>query len=183
LALARVAAARGDRVTLIAFSDRIERRVAVTSGRRSMARAYRSLYDLEARRAEPAFDLAAEAAGALGGRSGTAVILTSVVDLAAAELLRTAVMRLERRYRVLLVNLEDPELARLADRPPEGPREAFAQVAALEIALANRRLARRLRGAGVRVTTTPADRLALTTLEAYLARFQGGQRPSQLRAV
>lgn len=174
LALARVAAARGDRVTLIAFSDRIERRVAVTSGRRSLARAYRSLYDLEARRAEPAFDLAAEAASALGGRSGTAVILTSVVDLAAAELLRGAALRLERRYRVLLVNLEDPELARLAEEPPAGPREAFAQVAALEIALANRRLARRLRGAGVRVTTTPADRLALTTLEAYLARFQGG---------
>lgn len=174
LALARVAAARGDRVTLIAFSDRIERRVALTSGRRSLARAYRSLYDLEARRAEPAFDLAAEAAAALGGRSGTAVILTSVVDLAAAELLRGAALRLERRYRVLLVNLEDPELARLAEEPPAGPREAFAQVAALEIALANRRLARRLRGAGVRVTTTPADRLALTTLEAYLSRFQGG---------
>jgi uncharacterized protein (DUF58 family) len=183
LALVRVAAARGDRVTLIAFSDRIERRVAVTSGRRSLARAYRSLYDLEARRAEPAFDLAAEAASALGGRSGTAVILTSVVDLAAAELLRGAALRLERRYRVLLVNLEDPELARLAEDPPAGPREAFAQVAALEIALANRRLARRLRGAGVRVTTTPADRLALTTLEAYLARFQGGQRSSQRRAV
>ena len=172
LALARVAAARGDRVTVIAFSDRIERAVAVTSGRRALARAYEALYDLQPRLAEPAFDLAVEAAGTLGGRSGTAVLLTSVVDLAAAELLREAAVRLERRFRVLLVNLEDPELARLAAAAPAGAREAFAQVAALGIALANRRLARRLRGAGVRVVTTPADRLALATLSAYLAQFQ-----------
>ena len=186
LALARVAAARGDRVTVIAFSDRIERVVAVTSGRRALARAYESLYDLQPRRAEPAFDLAAEAAGARGGRSGTAVLMTSVVDLAAAELLREAAVRLERRFRVLLVNLEDPELARLARSPPANPREAFAQVAALGIALANRRLARRLRGAGVRVVTTPADRLALSTLSAYLALLQGaglrtGRAPAALR--
>jgi uncharacterized protein (DUF58 family) len=63
-------------------------------------------------------------------------------------------------------------LARLAAAAPAGAREAFAQVAALGIALANRRLARRLRGAGVRVVTTPADRLALATLGAYLALFQ-----------
>jgi uncharacterized protein (DUF58 family) len=172
LALARVAAARGDRVHVIAFSDRVERAVAVTSGRRGLARAYEALYDLQPRLAEPAFDLAAEAAGALGGRSGTAVLLTSVVDLAAAELLREAAVKLERRFRVLLINLEDPELARLAAAAPAGAREAFAQVAALGIALANRRLARRLRGAGVRVVTTPADRLALATLGAYLALFQ-----------
>jgi uncharacterized protein (DUF58 family) len=109
-----------------------------------------------------------------------------VVDLAAAELLREAAVRLERRFRVLLVNLEDPELARLARSPPANPREAFAQVAALGIALANRRLARRLRGAGVRVVTTPADRLALSTLSAYLALFQGagsrtGGAPAALR--
>jgi uncharacterized protein (DUF58 family) len=176
LALARVAAARGDRVTVIAFSDRRERTARVRPGSRGLAAAYATLYDLEARLVEPAYDLAVEAAFEVEGRSATVVLLTSVVDLAAAELLREGLLRLERRHRPLLVNLQDPELTALARRPPATPAEAFAQVAALDILLANRRLETTLRHAGVRAVSTPADRLALTTLEAYLAQFRGGRR-------
>jgi uncharacterized protein (DUF58 family) len=173
LALTRVAAGRGDVVTVVAFSDREERRVRVRPGSRGVAQAYSALYDLEARLTEPAYDLAAERAYQLESRSATVVLLTSVVDLAAADLLRESLLRLERRHRPLLVNLQDPELERLASHPPTSPEEAFAQVAALDIQLANRHLARRLRRAGVRVVNTPADRLALETLEAYLALFRG----------
>jgi len=42
-------------------------------------------------------------------------------------------------------------------------------VAALEIMLTNRRLARELARAGITAVTTPADRLALSTLELYLS--------------
>lgn len=172
LALTRVAAGRGDRVTLIAFSDRVERVVRVAPSARGVAAAYQALYDLEARLAEPAYDLAAAEALRRESRSATVVLLTSVVDLAAAELLREALLALERRHRPLLVNLEDPELEALARLPPKDAPEAFAQVAALEIALANRKLGRSLRRAGVRVVSTAADRLALDTLEAYLAMFR-----------
>ena len=182
LALARVAAARGDRVTLVAFSDRRERVARVPAGSRGLAAAYAAFYDVEARLVEPAFDLAAQAALELEGRSATVVLFTSVVDLAAAELLREALLRLERRHRPLLVNLEDPELTALAAGAPaaaDPPETAFARVAALEIVLANRRLAKTLRHAGVRAVTTPSDRLALSTLEAYLAMFRGrGGRPA-----
>ncbi|MFY9825747.1 MAG: hypothetical protein WAM82_30515, partial [Thermoanaerobaculia bacterium] len=61
----------------------------------------------------------------------------------------------------------------LAAAPPATPAQAFAQVASLEIQLANRRLARHLRRGGVQVVNSPADRLALETLEAYLAVFRG----------
>jgi uncharacterized protein (DUF58 family) len=172
LALARVAAGRGDRVTLLAFSSRIERLVRVGSGARGVARAYEALYDLEPRLSEPAYDLAAREAFDLEARSATVVLFTSVVDLAAAELLRTALLALERRHRPLLVNLQDPELEALAGEAPADAPAAFAQVAALEIQLANRRLGRILRRAGIRMVSTPADRLALETLEAYLALFR-----------
>jgi len=118
--------------------------------------------------------VAAEAAFEVEPRSATAVLFTSVVDLAAAELLRESMLRLGRRHRALLVNLEDPELRALADDEPEDPVHAFAQVASLEIQLANRRLARHLRRGGVRIVNTSADRLALETLEAYLALFRAG---------
>ena len=169
-------------MTLVAFSDRRERVARVPAGSRGLAAAYAAFYNVEARLVEPAFDLAAQAALELESRSATVVLFTSVVDLAAAELLREALVRLERRHRPLLVNLEDPELTALAAGSPaaaDPPWTAFARVAALEIVLANRRLAKTLRHAGVRAVTTPSDRLALSTLEAYLAMFRGrGGRPA-----
>jgi uncharacterized protein (DUF58 family) len=172
LALARVAAARGDQVTIVAFAERVLRSVRVRSGGRGAALAYEALYDLEARLVEPAYDLAAEAAFDVESRSATAVLFTSVADLAAGELLRESLLRLGRRHRALLLNLEDPDLRRLATAAPAGPAQAFAQVASLEILLANRRLARHLRRGGIRVVNTPADRLALEALEAYLALYR-----------
>lgn len=171
LALTRVAAARGDRVTLLAFAERVLRTVRVRSGGRGASQAYAALFDVEARLVEPAYDLAAEAVAGLESRSATIVLFTSVVDLAAAELLKESMLHLGRRHRALLVNLEDPELRALAADEPSEPAQAFAQVASLEILLANRRLSRHLRRGGVRVVSSPADRLALESLEAYLAFF------------
>jgi uncharacterized protein (DUF58 family) len=179
LALTRVAAARGDQVSLIAFSDRIDRTVRVRSGARSARKAYAALFDLEARLTEPAYDLAVEAIGQVEARRATAVLFTSVVDLAAAELLRESLLRLAGRHRPLLINLEDPELRRLAAAEPRTPVEAFAQVASLEIGLANRRLARHLQRGGIRVISSSADQLALQTLEAYLALYRGRSTPAR----
>ncbi|MEO1084721.1 MAG: DUF58 domain-containing protein, partial [Acidobacteriota bacterium] len=173
LALARVAAARGDRVTLTAFSDRIEKTVRLAGGHRRLQAAYAQLYDLQARLVEPAFDLASETAVTLEARRSTVVLFTSVVDLAAADWLRRAMLKLERRHRPVLLNLQDPELLTLADAAAEKPHDAFAQAAALDIQLANRDLATRLRHAGIRVVNAPADRLALEALETYLSLFGG----------
>ncbi len=172
LALMRVAAGRGDRVTLAAFSDRVERVVRVGGGSRDVELAYRSLYDLPARFTEPAWDLAAAQALALEPRRATVVVFTSIVDLATAEPLRAALAVLGHRHRTLLVNLEDPELSALAREAPADAPGAFAQVGALEILLANRRLGRTLGKRDTRVVTCPADRLALSALEAYLSFFR-----------
>lgn len=183
LALVRVAAARGDRVTLAAFSDRVERTVRVHGGQKSLQAAYSAVYDVESRRVEPAFDIAAETAVSLESRRSTVVLFTSVVDLAAAELLRSSVLRLERRHRPILINLQDPEIVALAEQAPDSAEGAFAQSAALEILLSGRRLATRLRHAGVRVVSTSADRLALEALEAYLAMFGGAGKRAGRRAA
>ena len=176
LALTRVAASRGDRVTVAAFSDRVERTVRVRGGSRSVGVAYASLFDLEARLVEPAYDLAAEHAGGAESRRSLVVILTSVTDLAAAELLREALLGLRRKHRPILINLEDAELAALARGRPETVETAFAQVSAMEILLANRRLGRRLQRSDIPVATAPADRLAWEALSAYLQAALGGAR-------
>lgn len=181
LALTRVAASRGDRVTVSAFSDRIERTVRVRGGSRSAGVAYASLFDLEARLVEPAYDLAAEHAGEAESRRSLVVILTSVTDLAAAELLREALLGLRRKHRPILVNLEDAELAALARGRPETVETAFAQVSAMEILLANRRLGRRLQRSDIPVATAPADRLAWEALSAYLQTALGARGAAAAR--
>ncbi len=183
LALARVALSRGDRVTFVAFSDRIERLVRSHSGLRAAAEAYAALYDLDARLTEPAYDLAVETVATVESRRATVVLLTSVVDLAAAELLRAALIRLARKHRPILVNLEDPDLVRLALCVPERTEEAFAKVSSLEMLLANRRLGRRLQRAGIAVAVAPADQLAWRTLESYLSASRPQRRAAAQKGL
>ena len=79
----------------------------------------------------------------------------------------------ERRMISVRLHLENGDTLELslAEDSPETEEDVFAQVAALQILLANRQLGKRLRRAGVRVVQASADRLALETLEAYLAMF------------
>ncbi|HHQ47559.1 MAG TPA: DUF58 domain-containing protein, partial [Acidobacteria bacterium] len=173
LVIVRVAAARQDRVTLLAFSDRIERVVRVRGGGASVKAAYQKLYDLDARLAEPAYDLAVERMLSMERRRGVVLLLTSMADLAAVGLLREALARIRRRHRVVLANLEDPELERLAFEAPRTEEEAFAKASALEILLANRRMTRTLRAGGIRLLSTPATRFAEAALTGYLEAVAG----------
>jgi uncharacterized protein (DUF58 family) len=168
LAVLRVAAARGDRASLIAFSDRIETVVRLRTTA-DVPRAYAALYDLEARRAEPSFDLAVEHAERMERRRSTVLLITSAVDLGGLELLRDALRRLVRRHRAVLVHLEDPELHRLAVEAPDDVAGAFAKTAALAIAAENRQLTTELRRLGATVVSDAADRLAASSLNAYLS--------------
>jgi uncharacterized protein (DUF58 family) len=168
LALTRFASARGDRVLVVAFSDRVDRRVRVRTGSSGIAHAYASLYDVPARLTESAYDAAAAAARDVEFRSARVVLLTSLVDLAGAELLREALLVLRRHHRPLLVHLEDVEIARLALTVPATSAEAYAKVSAMEVLLGNRELATRLRHAGIESVSTSADRLTLDTLGIYL---------------
>lgn len=173
LAIARVAAARQDRVTVLAFSNRVERVVRIRGGMASVKAAFHELYDLEEQFAEPAYDLAVERLLETERRRGIVLFLTSMADLAAVDLLREALARARRRHRVVLANLEDPDLERLALGTPETQEEVFAKASALQILLANRRLAHALRARGIRIFSTPANRFAEAALSGYLEAVVG----------
>ena len=172
LALTRLAAGRGDRVTIVAFSDEVHRTVSVRRGKAGVAAAYDQLYDLEPRNALTLYGIAAERVLRMHLPRSTVLMLTSVVDLAVADPLTRAVAQLQRRHRTVLVNLEDAVVRQLAEDPPETTAEAFAKVSSLEILLRNRRLAAELRRRGTLAVAAPADRLALETLESYLEVLQ-----------
>lgn len=168
LALGRVAAARGDQVTLAAFSNRLRREVVIGSGPRDVSRAYTRLYDLQAELTNPAYELAAEYALRHGGRGVIVVLMSSIADVVVTEIVRDCLLRVRRRHRPILINLIDARLAQLLDEPARDAATAFARLSALEISLANQRLAERLRRSGVRLVNSRADRLGISTLSSYL---------------
>ena len=170
MALVRVAAARGDQVTVIAFSDEVTRTVRVRPGSRGAAAAYAALFDLQADLREPAYETAATAVDTIDSRRSIALLMTSVVDIAAAESVRAALSMLRRRHRPILVNLEDPDLHRLSAADSKTPIEAIAKTGALGILAGNRRMAARLRHSGVSVASVSAQNLASETLQVYLQR-------------
>ena len=177
LALTRVAAARGDQVTIVAFADRVLRTVRVRSGgaaRRSPTR--RSTTSRRASSSRPTTSRPRRPSPSSRGaprrcssprwstsrRPSCCASRSSVSGAATGRCCSTS---------------RTPELRALAAAEPATPAAAFAQVASLEIQLANRRLARHLRRGGIRVINTPADRLALEALEGYLAIFRGAAAP------
>lgn len=170
LALARVAAGRGDRVTLLPFSDRPGAPVYFGSHGRQWSAAFERVFDLAAQRVEPNYDLAALQALETDPHGGTVVVITSLVDLSISRVLRQATAHLARRHCVLVINLEDPDLRRLVEAKPEDVEGVFARTSALGIQLGNRELTRRMRRWGVDTVTCPADRLALETVSRYLKR-------------
>ena len=175
LAMLRVASSRGDKVRVAAFSDRIEKQIQVRSGEAGIRSAYEQLYDLEARAAEPVYDLVGEWVRTSAPGRATVVLFTSVVDLAAAELLRNTLQQISRRHRALLINLEDPVIRGLAEGAPQNAPEVFAKLYSLDILLHNRKLAAQLRRRGIVTVSASADRLALATLESYFALLAEGR--------
>jgi len=174
LAMLRVASSRGDKIRVAAFSDRIERQIQVRPGEAGIRSAYEQLYDLEATAAEPVYDLVGEWVNARAPGRATVVLFTSVVDLAAAELLRSALNQISRRHRAMLINLEDPVIRSLAEDPPKTAPEVFAKLYSLDILLHNRKLAAQLRRRGILTVSASADRLALASLESYFALLGEG---------
>jgi uncharacterized protein (DUF58 family) len=158
-AMALVADELGDRCGAVAFDDAVRRRVR--SGRGSGADVVRALFDLEPSDRDSAYELAFRTVG--GGKRALVVVLTDLLDEAAARALVDAVPVLARRHAVLVASARDAELEAIA----EGD-DAAARAAAVDVLAARRRALALVRGAGAQVVEAPAGRLGAACVAAYL---------------
>lgn len=167
LALARVATAWGDDVTIVLFSRTI--RAVVRTGRsQTFPAVFEALYREQADGLEPDWSgLVAWCARGLPRRT-VAVVCTSVVDPSTTDRLATALAALATRHRPLLVNLADPAVAAAARGVPRDALGAFCKVTAVGIEEDTRALELRLRAGGVASVTVPADRLTLGMLRGWM---------------
>jgi uncharacterized protein (DUF58 family) len=167
VALALVADELGDRCGAVAFDDAIRRRVR--PGRATGAAVIRATFDLEPSEEDADYGLAFRTVG--GGKRAFVVVLTDLLDEAAARALVGAVPVLARRHAVLVASARDPDLDALVAGQADGlisERDVLATAAALDLLAARRRAAALVRGAGAQIVEAPADRLAAACVHGYL---------------
>lgn len=189
-ALAAVADAVGDRCGTVAFDDVV--RARVRPARASGAAVVRALHALEPRPVDSDPELAFRTVGTT--KRALVVVLTDLVDAAAAAALLDAVPILVRRHAVVVASCTDVELqadaevgagsgaqagpglpggtgrgAHPVDRPSDAAQDSWARRAVATSVLAARdRAAVELTRRGATVVEAPPERLSATVVAAYL---------------
>jgi uncharacterized protein (DUF58 family) len=163
-AVALVADAVGDRAGAIAFDAHVRR--DVRPGHRSGEHVVRALFDVEPVMTDSDYELAFRAVGQ--GKRALVLVLTDLLEEAAARPLLGALPVLARRHHVVIAGAADADLRALTTSHPEDQLDVFAAAAALDVIAARDRVAVRLRGLGADVLEAPADRLAARCVAAYL---------------
>jgi uncharacterized protein (DUF58 family) len=154
----------GDRCGALAFDAAVRRSLAPRHrGGRAVVEA---LFELEATAADSDFELAFARVGR--SRRAFVLVLTDLIDEAAARSLTAGMSMLARRHAVVVASAVDPALVRLTTTPPDSVAQAAGAVVALDVLEARARAALQLRRAGADVLEAPADQLAAQCLRAYL---------------
>ncbi len=164
-AVALVADELGDRCGGVAFDDRVRRRLRAR--RNGGAAVVRALFDLEPGGVDSDYELAFRMAA--GGKRALVVVLTDLLDEAAARALVAAVPVLARHHALVVASCADPDLAELVRRPPRSVAGVHAMAVAVEVLDARARVVAQLRRAGAQVLEAPAGQLAAACVRAYLA--------------
>jgi uncharacterized protein (DUF58 family) len=163
-AVAAVADELGDRCGLIAFDAELRRHVRPS--RRAARDVVAALFDLEPTTLESDYALAFHRV--TGSKRAFVLVLTDLLEPAAAQPLVDAVPLLARRHHVVVAGATDPDLGAFAEAEPDDAFDVYRAVAAVEVLDARRRAVEALRGAGADVVEAPPERLGAACVHAYL---------------
>lgn len=160
-AVAAVADELGDRAGLVAFDREVRRQLRPR--RRGARDVVQASFDLEPSSAQSDYALAFHRIG--GTKRAFVLVLTDLLEEAAAGPLVDAMPILARRHHVVVATATDPELTL---ETPAGAFEVFRAVAITEMAAARARAAAALRHAGAVVVEAEPERLGAACVQAYL---------------
>jgi uncharacterized protein (DUF58 family) len=168
LLLAFVSQETGDRVGLLAFSDRVSAFVKAAPGRRQFLTLTEALYDLQPHATESDYGTALGYLRVHSPRRALAVIFTDIAHEAAAASLLTHVASLARRHLPLIVTMRDPAIEAVSNQEPADSASVYERAVARDL-LARRDVAlSRLRAAGALTLDVPADQLSPSVINRYL---------------
>lgn len=164
VAVAAVADVLGDRCGTIAFAGEILRRLPPSrAGARDLVTA---LYDLEPVSVDSDYELALSRIR--GVKRAFVLVLTDLLEEAAAQPLVEALPVVARRHAVAVAGAADLDLDAAVRSMPRGPGDVYRAAVALDVLAARARAAARLRRAGATVVEAPPATLAAACIRAYL---------------
>ena len=164
VAVAAVADVVGDRCGTIAFAGEILRRLPPRrAGARDLVAA---LYDLEPVPVDSDYELAFSRLR--GVKRAFVLVLTDLLEEAAAQPLVEALPVVARRHAVAVASAADADLDSAVRSVPRVPGDVYRAAVALEVLAARARAAAKLRHAGATVVEAPPATLAAACVRAYL---------------
>lgn len=167
-ALCFVADELSDHCGAVAFDSSLIREI---SPRRKGARTVvRALFDLEPSRSDSDYELAFRAASQ--AKRSFVVVLTDLLEEAAARPLIEAVPLLAPRHAVLVASPVDTDIEALVSGPVDSVEDAYAAAAAVDVLAARSRAVARLRASGADVVQAPPRLFAAACVESYLRAKQ-----------
>lgn len=168
VAICSLAVGIGDRVGAFAFADGIRVSIRPDAGSAQVARLVDALFAVEPE--VEASDYRGALSVVLGRyrRRAMVVLFTDLADEGALDTLLSVVPSLVRRHLVVVAQIADPEVARLARLMPQNAEEAFLKAAAASAAVRRSSGVRRLAHLGATVVDQPPGRLAPALADAYL---------------
>jgi uncharacterized protein (DUF58 family) len=164
VAVAAVAEELGDRCGTLAFAGDILR--TLSPRRRGTDAVVRALFDLEPSRIDSDYERAFR--WVESSKHAFVLVLTDVLDEAAAQPLLEALPVLARRHAVAVAAVTDPELKDLVEIEPAKRIDVYRTAVALDVLAARSRAVTLLRRAGADVVEAPAAGLPTACVRSYL---------------
>jgi uncharacterized protein (DUF58 family) len=162
-AVALVADEVGDRIGVVAFDDEVRRHLPPRRGGGDGV--VRAIYDLEPSTVDADYERAFRL---VGSKRAFVLVVTDLLEEAAAQPLLEAVPVLARRHVVVVAGTTDPDLDSIVTDAPRSPADVFAAAVALDVLDARRRVVALLRHAGAVVVEARPDALPAACVAAYL---------------
>lgn len=166
--LSHIALGQGDNVSMLAFSEKIERYVRPVRGKPGIQQILRSAYDLQASTAVSDYSLAFEYLTRVQRKRALVVLITFVTDELQLRVIGESLRLRSLPYLPMCVLLQDSGLRLMADEIPESDLGAYRTAAAAEILSGQAREAALLRESGVLLIDTPPELLTERLINGYL---------------
>ena len=163
-----VALKGGDRVALFGFARHPEVMTPFVSDARTFHRLQAAAAGLDYHAEEPNFVLALATLSARLQRRSLVVLFSDFTDPTGAELMIESVARLVERHLVLVVTMEDTEIAAMQATDPASVSDIAVAVTADLLARQRALVLQRLRANGVDVLEAPHNQIGYRLIDRYL---------------
>jgi uncharacterized protein (DUF58 family) len=163
-----VASLRGDQIGMLTFADEVGVYLAPGKGRSQFYTMLELLYNLESQPVESDYGRALGYLSLKNKRRSLIVVFSDLQTLDAAQPLIAHMARLAKRHLPLLVVMNDPNITRLAARPPHSSEDVYQRAVAEQMLAERRVILDTLHQAGVLTLDVPADKLSIAVINKYL---------------